>query len=319
MCITYRQLTQQQRYQIEGLITAGFNQSQIAVVIGCHRSTISRELSRCPGRRYDAKRADESSELRRRLAYKNTVFNSHLWCFIKDKLSKHLSPEMISGRLELEQHKYQISSSSIYRWVRNDWLSGGQVYQHLLRSLRPYRRAYGKRTTFDPLGPRASIHDRPEVVQARERLGDWEGDTVYLKGGYLVTLVDRAANYLQARLIKKRTKQITYQAIMKMIKNQPARTLTLDNGVEFAEHKRIAKNGNINIYFADLYASWQRGCNENTNGRLRRYIPRSTQASQLTPQQLRRYVEKMNHQPRKRLGWKTPFEVYNNQPVLRLM
>ena len=226
---------------------------------------------------------------------------------------------MILGRLALEQHSYQVSTSSIYRWVHNDWRSGDRVYRDLVRALRPYRQAYGQRRHFDPLGPRASIHERPEIVQARERLGDWEGDTVYLKGGYLVTLVDRASNYLRARLILKRTKQITYQAIIKMLKAQPAETLTLDNGVEFAKHRDIQKMANIDIYFADHYASWQRGCNENTNGRLRRYIPRSTQASELSPQQLRRYVEKMNSQPRKRLGWKTPFEVYNDCPLLRLM
>jgi len=140
------------------------------------------------------------------------------------------------------------------------------------------------------LVPGASIHERPEVVQVRERLGDWEGDTVYLKGGYLVTLIDRASNYLCARLINKRTKHITSQAIIKMLKDQPVETLTLDNGVEFAKHRDIHTTANIDVYFADNYAPWQRGCNENTNGRLRRYIPHSTQASQLTPQQLRRSV-----------------------------
>ena len=319
MTITYRQLTQTQRYQIQSLIAAGLNQSQIADHLGCHRSTVSRELLRCPSPDYDAQRADEASKARRSNANKYRVLTAQLWGYIRHHLSNHLSPEMISGRLALEQHTYQVSTSSIYRWIHNDWLSGGEVYRDLVRALRPYRRVYGQRRRFDPLGPRTSIHERPEAVQARKRLGDWEGDTVYLKGGYLVTLVDRASNYLRARLINKRNKHVTSQAIIKMLKDQPAQTLTLDNGVEFAKHRDIHTSAKVDVYFADNYASWQRGCNENTNGRLRRYIPRSTQASELTAQQLRRTVERMNNQPRKRLGWKTPFEVYNNRPLLRLM
>ena len=115
-----------------------------ANVSGCHRSTVSRELSRCPSPSYDAQCADEASQNRRRCATKHGVFNADLWRYIRHRLSKHLSPEMISGRLALEQHSYQVSTSSIYRWVHNDWRSGGRVYRDLVRALRPYRRAYGQ-------------------------------------------------------------------------------------------------------------------------------------------------------------------------------
>jgi len=119
----------------------------------------------------------------------------------------------------------------------------------------------------------------------------------------LVTLLDR------------RSKQPTAEAMINMLDKQPCHTLTLDNGVEFADHRVIAKRANINIYFADYYASWQRGSNENANGRLRRFIPRSMDLSTLSAQKLRRIVERLNKQPRKCLDWKSPYELYNNVSV----
>lgn len=138
---------------------------------------------------------------------------------------------------------------------------------------------------------------------------------MYGKKGHLVTLVDRRSRYFMARRIPLRTKVETARAVISMLKAQPGRTLTLDNGVEFADHKRIEKEASTKIYFADPYASWQRGSNENSNGRLRRWIPRSIDLSAFTSQKIRRIIERMNNQPRKCLGWKTPYEVHHNASV----
>ena len=138
---------------------------------------------------------------------------------------------------------------------------------------------------------------------------------MYGKGGHLVTLVDRRSRYFMARKVPLRTKQITADRIVNMLRDQPAYTLTVDNGVEFADHAGIETRAKTDVYFADPYASWQRGSNENANGRLRRFIPRSTDLSKLSSQKLRRIIERLNKQPRKCLGWRSPYEVYNNVSV----
>ena len=315
MCITYRQLTLEQRYQIQALFTAGISQASIARQIGCHRSTICRELARCPTQRYRARAAQNASDQRRRLAYKYTDYTPALWRLICRGLTHYLSPEMLAHRMQLEQVESAVSTSTIYRWLRWDWANGGQWYQYLQRAYRPYRRRYGNRSWRSRFDDHRSIHDRPDSADQRIRCGDWEGDTVYGKGGHFVTLVDRCSRYFIARKIPLRTKKLTTDRIVKMLRGHPAHTLTLDNGMEFSDHKRIECRAGVTVYFADPYASWQRGSNENTNGRLRRFIPRSTDLTKLSAQKLRRVIELMNNQPRKCLGWRTPHEVYNQVSV----
>lgn len=315
MTITYRQLTLAQRYQIETLLAAGLHQAAIARQLRCHRSTINRELARCPSRVYRARQAQKASDRRRRLAAKSTRYNALLWNRIGRCLKRSLSPEMIAHRMRLEKVPDAVSTSTIYRWLRWDWRQGGDWYQYLQRAYQPYRRRYGSRSWYRRYDHHRTIHERPLVAAKRSRCGDWEGDTMYGKKGHLVTLVDRCSRYLVIRKVAERTKAEATRSVVNMLKRQPAYTLTLDNGVEFSDHKIIEKRARIKVYFADAYASWQRGSNENANGRLRRFIPRSTDLSQLSAQKLRRIVEQMNHQPRKCLGWLSPYEVYNSVSV----
>ncbi len=319
MTITYRQLTLQQRYQIQALLAADLSQAEIARQLGCHRCTISRELARCPSHHYLAKRAQTASDDRRSLAAKQTRYDPVLWRLICTGLKRYLSPEMLAHRMLLEGAELQVSTSTIYRWLRWDWINGGQWYQYLQRAYRPYRRQYGARSWRSRFDGRKSIHDRPSAVDQRSRCGDWEGDTMYGKGGHLVTLVDRRSRYFMARKVPLRTKQITADRIVNMLRGQPAHTLTVDNGVEFADHAGIETRAKTDVYFADPYASWQRGSNENANGRLRRFIPRSTDLSKLSSQKLRRIIERLNKQPRKCLGWRSPYEVYNNVSVALIL
>lgn len=315
MTNTYRQLTLDQRYQIQSDKAAGFSPAETAERIGCHRSTVYRELRRCPGATYSARRAQKASDLRRTYAYKHTKFNEKLWARIARNVERQLSPEMIACRMPLEGISDGVSTSTLYRWLRWDYQQGGMVHQHLQRAFKPYKRAYGLKRWRNRYEGNRSIHDRPKKANTRSRLGDWEGDTMYGKQGHLVTLVDRRSRFVLARRIPLRTKTETARAVLDMLKNQPGRTLTLDNGVEFADHRRIEEKGSTKIYFADPYASWQRGSNENANGRLRRWVPRSTDLSKLTPQKLRRITERMNNQPRKCLEWRTPYEVHHNVRV----
>lgn len=306
----YRQLTPAQRYQIQAYVRAGCNQTTIARHLACHRSTISRELARCPGPTYAATAAQQASDERRRTAFKASKYTAERLAIIERCLRRYLSPEMIAGRWHLERGEPQLSTSTIYRWVRTDWVEGGRLHRYLQRAYRPYRTRYGVLDRRRRLGERRNIRERPAQVAQRLRSGDWEGDTMYGKGGHLVTLVDRCSRYYQARKVAIRTKKQTAEAITRMLKGHPVHTLTLDNGVEFAAHKEIERRTGAAVYFADAYASWQRGSNENANGRLRRFIPRQTNLAKLSHQKLRRTIERLNMQPRKCLGWKTPHEVH---------
>ena len=154
------------------------------------------------------------------------------------------------------------------------------------------------------------IYERPAVVEERSRLGDWEGDTVYGHGANVVTVTDRSRCYFDARKVKRRTCAEVTEKMVDILKGHQAHTLTLDNGVEFHGHREIAEKAKVDVFFAEPYSSWQRGSNENANGVLRRDLPKGSNFVRLTPQRLRRIVEKMNKRPLKCLGWRTPFEVY---------
>jgi IS30 family transposase len=156
---------------------------------------------------------------------------------------------------------------------------------------------------------RVSISERPVEVETSEWLGDWEGDTVHGVGN-LVTLVERKSGYLSAYPVKRRTRRQVTRAINLQFKGHVVHTLTLDNGKEFAGHEHIAHKSCCQVNFADPYASCQRGTNENTNGLLRQYFPKGSDFSKLTVAAVNRVVAQINLRPRKRLGWKTPYEVY---------
>jgi transposase, IS30 family len=143
MTNTYRQLTLDQRYQIQSDKAAGFSATETANRIGCHRSTVYRELKRCPGSSYGARRAQKASDLRRTCAYKHTKFSNQLWVRICRNIEAELSPEMIACRMPLEGISEGVSTSTLYRWLRWDYQQGGTVHQHLQRAFKPYKRAYG--------------------------------------------------------------------------------------------------------------------------------------------------------------------------------
>jgi IS30 family transposase len=220
------------------------------------------------------------------------------------------SPEQIANRLRLEGSEHAVSHEWIYRFIDIDKRNGGQLYLHLRQRRRLYRKRYGSHDRRGQLRNRISISERPAEAETRERVGDWEGDTVHGKGGNLVTLVDRKSGYLSAYPVQRRTRRQVTRAINIQLKGHQVHTLTLDNGKEFAGHERIALKSSCDVYFADPYASWQRGTNENTNGLLRQYFPKGSDFSKMTVAGVSKVVAKINLRPRKRLGWKTPYEVY---------
>jgi len=311
MTTHYRQLTLEQRYQIEAGLACGMTRCGIAKQLGVHPSTVGREIHRNGAQvTYKAVLADKRSDVRQRGARKFCKPTVWLHAHLPLWLEQGFSPEQIACRLKLEQPDQAVSHEWVYRFIDADKRGGGLLYLHLRHRRKRYRKRYGSHDRRGQLRNRVSITERPAEVETRERLGDWEGDTVHGVGGNLVTLVDRKSGYLSAYPVKRRTRRQVTLAINLQLKGHVVHTLTLDNGKEFAGHERIALKSGCDVYFADPYSSCQRGTNENTNGLLRQYFPKRSDFSKLTVAAVNRVVAQINLRPRKRLGWKTPYEVY---------
>jgi len=165
------------------------------------------------------------------------------------------------------------------------------------------------------------IDQRPAEVEKRERLGDVEGDTVrgpMKSSACILTLVDRSSQYLMARLLADRSAKTLNRAVQLVTKSCLIRTLTVDNGMEFAGHKELAERTGVDVYFAHEKCPWERGLNEQVNGLLRQFFPKGTDFSKVAPAQVRRAAHYINGRPRKTLGYKTPNEVKQSQGALQL-
>jgi IS30 family transposase len=305
----------------------GKSQAQIARCLGRHPSTISRESKRntnCDGR-YLPQVADIQARLRRRAHIRRPkIGNGRLMAHVEDKLRCRWSPQQIAGRLCAAPPRAfdgaTISHTTIYRWI---WAcpERAQRFKPYLRvAWKKRRKPYGKPSKRGQIPDRVSIDERPDIVAERRRLGDWEGDTMVGKSrsGYVATCVDRTSRYLVARKLKtcsaKQLKLGLHDA-MRRLPVAKRKTLTTDNGKEFACHKDLTRLLGVAVYFAHPYSSWQRGTNENTNGLLRQYVPKKMDFSQLTDWQLASYVWQLNNRPRKCLNYRTPAEVFHERDV----
>jgi len=308
----YAQLTQDQRYQIHAFKKAGFNQSEIALELGVHRSTISREIGRNSGQRgYRPAQAQRFAQERRSAAVTKRISDED-WRMIAGLIRFDLSPEQAAERLYKEQG-LKISPEWIYLFIYTDKARGGDLHEHL-RGQKPYRKRYaGGQDRRGQLKNRVSIDERPAIVDKRSRLGDWEGDTIIGRKhqGALVSLVNRKSSFT---LIGKLTRKTAGQArdaatgLLGPLKDL-VHTITLDNGKEFAFHDDIARKLDAKIYFAHPYSSWERGLNENTNGLIRQYFPKKHDFT-TTDNEIAEATHRLNHRPRKKLGFKTPYEVF---------
>ena len=312
----YKQLTLGQRYQIEALLGT-LMQKEIAEKLGICESTLSRELRRngIDGN-YCAEAAHTLAIERRASASKYSKKDERHMSIIKKGLSLGWSPENISARMKIEVPESTISHTTVYKRIAANKTQGGTLYKDLPRHGKR-RRKGGKRKAGRSLIPnRVDIAERPEVVDLRSRLGDWEGDTVYGQDAHLVTLVDRKSRLtLIGKTDTKQADSVADSMIQLLKRVSSPHTITLDNGGEFAAHEKVAKAVNADIYFAKPYASYQRGTNENTNGIIRRTWPKKMSLGHLTETDLRTMEILINTMPRKVLGGRTPVEVYTGQSI----
>ena len=318
--MNYKQLAREQRYQIYALMKAGQNQSQIALVVGCHKSTISRELRRNRGQKgYRPYQADELAYDRRCEAYRSRIA-WQTWQLVEQLLRQQWSPEQIAGRLKLEQQP-PVSHECIYLYVYADKRRGGTLHRHL-RSQKKQRKRYSGYVRRGQIPNRTSIDKRPEVVARKSRFGDWEVDTIIgarHKGGIL-SAVERKSKLTRLRQLATKAAAEMKDNSIALLEPLAARvhTITVDNGKEFCDHQLIAAGLQARIYFAHPYASWERGLNENTNGLVRQYFPKKYSFARITPKDVQQVEDLLNNRPRKTLGYRTPNEVFFKQRSVAL-
>jgi len=309
---SYTQLVQEERYQIYILKKAGNNQTEIANMLGRDKSTISRELRRNKGLKgYRPKQAHGRALVRRAMKAASRIDDQD-WQQVETLIRQEWSPEQVAGRLEMEQG-ISISHEWIYQYVYADKRSGGDLYCSL-RCQKVRRKRYGSYSRRGVIPNQVSIDERPTIVDAKRRFGDWEGDTVIGKGhrGALVTLVERKAQYTVIKGVRHKTADKVRQAVNEGLTPYKSRvhTITYDNGREFTDHEGMADDLGARIYFAHPYASWERGLNENTNGLIRQYFPKSRDLTTVTETELEHVMDRLNHRPRKSLRFRTPYEVF---------
>ena len=317
MTETYQQLTYEQRCQIFVLKKRNYSQREIANSIDTSQSNISRELARNTGRKgYRYKQAQEKSIKRRADAVMPTKMTPEMIYLINSKIRIEWSPEQISGWL-LEAHESLLSHEAIYLYIWSEKRAGGDLYTHLRRQGKKYDKRRNGKSTRGQIKNRVSIDERPQIVDDKSRVGDWEIDTVIGKGhsGALVTIVERVTKFTVSKQVNSKSAEDVTKATISLLKpfKELVHTITADNGKEFAYHEKISSALSTDFYFAHPYSSWERGLNENTNGLLRQYFPKSLDLKTVTQDQVIRAVNRLNARSRKDLEFKTPDQLMSAQ------
>jgi len=316
--MTYAQLTYGQRYQIKALLDTGMPRSKIADSLGVHKSTISREVNRNSGKRgYRPKQAHQKSLARKGLRSKPRI-SKKVWTLVEKTLREDWSPEQVSGKLKASG--ISVSHERIYQYVYADKRAGGTLWTHL-RHPKKYRKRAGGRDRRGKIRNRRSIDERPAVVDERSRIGDWEADLIVGKNGQGValTLTERNSRFTLLRTFDSKHAVPITQAIIELLKwDTRLKTITFDNGKEFAGHEEVAFALDADCYFAHPYSSWERGTNENTNGLIRQYLPKNRNLKNVSMEEETMIMDKLNSRPRKCLDFKTPYEVFFGHPSVAL-
>lgn len=309
-------LTRSRRDQLEALRRARLPQTEIAQILGCHQSTVSRELAR-GGDRYAANSAQRRAEGRRRKE-QHWHDDPRVFRFVLELLRQRLSPEQITGRMKRESpwHRaHAVSAKTIYAWIWRNREEGGCLYLHLRRRGKRPKWFGVVQTEKVHIPHRKDISERPKIVDRWKRCGDWESDLIVSPrsgSGAVATFVERFSKYLRATLLHDRSTQAFVAGAhhaLSIIPEALRLTMTHDNGSEICGHEQITDDLKIAVYCARPYHSWERGLNENTNGLLRDFFPKGTNFCDVSQEELDQAVELLNNRPRRSLHFRTPKEV----------
>ena len=307
---SFRHFTLEEREVLQKMLLAKKKQTEIAAALHKSQSSISRESRRICGNKdlYTPFHAQSDyASTRQRSVRTNRLQNARILNDVCEKLKKKWSPEIIANNPSNPNLK--VSASTIYRALKRREIPGLTEANALRRrGKRKYCRGGGK-----TIYAGRSIHLRDEVVNQRQRIGDWEGDTVLgaVGKGLLITLIDRKSRFLLMAVIKSKHAKLVKETVIALLKGSISHTITFDNGSEFAEYEAIEKETKALVYFADTHSPWQRGSNENVNELIRWYFPKGTDFTKVTDAQIRKVCNEINNRPRKVLNWNTPAAVFN--------
>ena len=318
----YSQLSLEERHRIACLREAGQSIRQVASALDRAASTVSREVRRnlTYGRgRYVPGHADEQAWARR---WRGSRLERHpaLQACVLDRLAMGWSPQQVAGRMALEDFPMRISHESIYRFIYAQYGRTGDGGWRLYLPRAKFKRGYRGRRGGSPvwhIKDRTSIHQRPRAVEDRRQCGHWEADLVMMsdKKRNLLVLQERTSRYAFLRWQTTKKTNTSIQAMGGYLGSLPQnlrRTITFDNGTEFANHHQLVTDFGIRTFFCDVRKPWQKGGVENLNGRIRRFVPGSTDPDRITRQDIALLQDIINSTPRKCLGYRTPHEVFFN-------
>lgn len=313
--MAYRQLTSEERYQIAALKQQGLSRPEIARALGRDRSTIYRELVRNATPHdgaYRPKMAVEMTSARRRRSRRNARYTAADFAAVAEQLRQRWSPAQIVGRCQRESLAV-MSHETMYQRIWADRTNGGSLWRYLRGARKQRRKRYGRYDSRGRLAGKKPITERPRIVERRARCGDWEVDTVHGRGSACVlTAVEHKSGLIRIGKLPRATARHTAARAVQLLRGEPhpVRTITADNGTEFHGYRDIEHGLRTRFYFATPHHAWERGTNENTNGLLRQYLPKGSDLRHLTQRQCERIAAHLNHRPRLRLGFQTPYEVY---------
>lgn len=315
----YQQLTYEERVMLSTLKLQGLSIRAIAHILGRHYSTLYRELGRNRCYKMDGayrpSKAQRRTRARRSRSRRNRHYSHADFKLIRSLLRKRWSPEQIVGHIRrFKIMKRRLSHETIYQYIWRNKAEGGSLWTHLRQSAKRRRKRYNAYDSRGRLAHKRHITERPASVETRKYKGHWEIDTVHGRGSTdcIVTLLERKTGFVMiGKLPDKSTASLNKKTIT-LINRDPLsfKTITADNGTEFHRYRKIEERSNALFYFANPFHSWERGSNENANGLIRQYLPKTESMTNLTQQQCDVVADRLNSRPRKRFNYKTPEEMY---------
>lgn len=311
----YKHLTQSERYSIACMRKARYKQSEIAKLLERSAATISREIRRNMGKRgYRPGQAGALAAQRRLGSHKAKRFTAEVQRSVEYYLREDYSPEQVTGFMR-RQGEATVSHERIYQHIYADYKTGGRLYEHLRRKRKRRKRRPRHPDMRGAIVNRVSIDERPASVDSKYYYGDWEGDLIVggQHRGAVLTLAERKTQFCLMYPLEGKHSDEVQAAMIKVLRPfiGKIRSITLDNGKEFAGHERVSEELGTQVYFAHPYSSWERGLNENTNGLIRQYLEKGKSLQGLTMEKCDDIANRLNDRPRKTLGFVAPIELYH--------
>jgi len=316
--MAYHHFTIENRFKIQSWIEVGLSKAEMARRLEKDYSALFWEINNNSYNNgiYKALHANALAKRRRKEGKrksKKLLCDTELKESLIKGMIKKKSPDQIMGERRLNGKSF-VSVETAYSFIYSE---GRDLISLLRQKKGKYRRRHGtkNRERAREITKKRRIDDRPEEINERIVMGHWEGDTVVGKNKQngVATYVERVSGFGKGiKLEKVRAEELKNKTVesFSSLPKRKRKTITYDNGSEFAEHEMIEKETGMNIYFANAYHSWERGTNENWNGLLRQYFPKGTDFDTVSQKEIDRAVREINNRPRKRLNYLTPYQVF---------